>query len=297
MPVLKRLAHTALHGAGGLHVIRSLNRNSLRILMFHSFLPWRPDLRERLEWRCEHLKRFYHPVSLGEAAHAWRTGARLPPNAVAITVDDGYRDFFDIAYPVFDAHGIPATVYLVTDFMDGKLWLWTDQLRYARAENLAGEAKRMPDRERRRFIDTLPATLGVDIPAAPPPEYAPLTWDSVREMAAKGIEFGAHTRTHPILSRVEDEAALREEIEGSKRRIEEETGRPVLHFCYPNGRWEDIGDRAAACVKSAGYETAVVTEEGFNFRSADRFRLKRIPADPDYSDRFFAEYVAGVRVR
>lgn len=289
--MLERLARSALHNAGLLHIVRSLHRSSLRILMFHSFLPERPGLRETLARRCEYLNRSYHPVSLTEAAHAWRTGARLPANAVAITVDDGYRDFYEIAYPIFAAHKIPATVYLVTDFMDGKLWLWTDQLRYANAEHLADQAKLLPDRQRRRLLETL------EFPAAPPPEYAPLTWDSVREMAANGIEFGAHTRTHPILSRVEDEAALRDEIEGSKLRIQQETGRPVLHFCYPNGRPEDIGPRARACVRAAGYETAVVSEEGFNFPGADPFHLRRIPADPAYTDRFFAEYLAGVRVR
>ena len=111
------------------------------------------------------------------------------------------------------------------------------------------------------------------------------------------IEFGAHTRTHPILSRLETDAKLDDDIAGSKRRIEEALGRPVKHFCYPNGRPEDVDDRAVECVKHAGFETAVVTSQGFNFRGADRFRLKRIPADPGYPDAFFEEYVAGVHAR
>jgi peptidoglycan/xylan/chitin deacetylase (PgdA/CDA1 family) len=274
------------------------------------------------------LRRFYHPISLSEAAHALRSGAPLPPNAVVVTVDDGYRDFFEIAYPVFAAHKIPATVYLVTGFMDGELWLWTDQLRYSIAKAAArtfevslpdGEriaidletqggreravsalsqaAKRMPDAARRGFLEELPHLLGTPVPAEPPAEYAPLTWESVKQMAANGIEFGAHTCSHPILSRLETEAALWEEIHGSKRRIEEQIGSPVLHFCYPNGRPQDIGVRAIDCVKRAGYETAVVTAQGFNSRDADLYALKRIPADPAYSDAFFAEYIAGVRVR
>ncbi|HVX67448.1 MAG TPA: polysaccharide deacetylase family protein [Bryobacteraceae bacterium] len=305
--MLKELGHAALDRAGGLRAVRFLNRRSLRILMFHSFLPRRAGLEECLARRCRHLRQFYRPVSLSEAAQAWREGRPLPANAVAVTVDDGYRDFYDIAYPVFRAHEIPAIVYLVTDFMDGKLWLWPDRLRYAlehagpraavHARDLAAETKSMPDRERRRFMDGLLELLDVRIPASPPEEYAPLTWDSVREMAAHGIEFGAHSATHPILSRVEGDAELRAEIEGSKLRIEQELGRPVRHFCYPNGRPEDIGERVVACVRSAGFETAVVTTEGFNRAGADPFLLKRIPADPDYTDRFFAEYVAGLRAR
>jgi peptidoglycan/xylan/chitin deacetylase (PgdA/CDA1 family) len=328
MPLHKTIARAAIRHAGGLQLVRLLNRNSLRILMFHSFGPPRPGLRETLERRCAHLRRFYHPLSLSEATKAWRAGDPLPPNALAVTVDDGYRDFYEIAYPVFAACGMPATVYLVTDFMDARLWLWTDRLRYAveraalptleanlpsgeqvklelatapgreRAAAALGEAaKRLPDGDRRRFLKEITRLLGASLPDQPPPQYAPLTWESVREMAANGIEFGAHTRTHPILSRLESEAALDDEIAGSKRRIEEEVGRPVLHFCYPNGRPEDVGDRAVKCVERAGFETAVVTSQGFNFRGADRFRLKRIPADPAYPDAFFEEYVAGVHAR
>jgi peptidoglycan/xylan/chitin deacetylase (PgdA/CDA1 family) len=328
MPLHKSIARAAIRHAGGLHLIRLLNRNSLRILMFHSFGPPGLGLRETLERRCAHLRRFYHPLSLSDAAQAWRAGEPLPPNALAVTVDDGYRDFYEVAWPIFSAWHIPATVYLVTDFMDARLWLWTDRLRYAvehaavptlRATLPSGErvnfeldtaprreraaaalseaAKRPPDADRRRFLDELPALLGVPVPEQPPPQVAPLTWDSVREMAAKGIEFGAHTRTHPILSRVENEAALDDEIAGSKRRIEEELRRPVLHFCYPNGRPEDVDDRAVRCVERAGFETAVVTTQGFNFRGADRFRLKRIPADPAYPDALFEEYVAGIHAR
>ena len=296
--------------------------------MFHSFLPWRPALAEALDRRCRHLQRFYHPISLTEAAHAWKNGERLPPNALAITVDDGYRDFHELAYPIFAARRLPVTVYLVTEFMDGTLWLWPDQLRYLvensgsrsletslpsgerialKLETAAGRehalavlseaAKRMPDAQKRRLLDELPAMLDVHLPTEPPAEYAPLTWQCVKQMSSDGIEFGAHTRTHPILSRVESETALRDEIEGSKRRIEAEIGRPVRHFCYPNGKPEDIDMRTVESVQRAGFETAVVTEEGFNFAGADPFRLKRIPADPAYADSFFEEYVAGVHAR
>jgi peptidoglycan/xylan/chitin deacetylase (PgdA/CDA1 family) len=315
MALLKSIARTALHQGGGLRMVRRMNRAALRILMFHSFLPRRPGLLATLERRSEHLRACYHPVSLSQAACAWRNGDPLPPNAVAVTVDDGYRDFYEIAYPVFVRYGIPALVYLVSDFTDGRCWLWTDRLRFAldHARNAPGEIevpgagrlplsldvlnaalKRLPDRARRAFLAELPRLLGVELPPEPPAEYSALTWEWAREMAANGMEFGAHTRTHPILSRVEDEAGLRDEIAGSKRRIEQALGRPVAHFCYPNGRPEDISEAAAACVREAGFETAVVTEAGFNSRGDDLFRLKRIPADPAYSDQYFIEAVAGL---
>ncbi len=324
MPLLKSIARITLHRAGGLHLLRSWNRRGLRILMFHGFRP--ADIAS-LDRRCAYLRRYFHPVSFDDVARAYAGGPPLPPNAAAITVDDGYRNFFDVAFPVFSAHRLPVTVYLVTGFMDGCLWLWTDQVQYlaahagadsievtiagerrilplgaqsereAAAAALTGALKSMPDAERRRLLLDLPRLVRAALPEQPPPEYAPLTWESARRMAADGIEFGAHTATHPILSRLPDETALREEIEGSKRRIEEQLQRPVLHFCYPNGRPVDVSGAAVDSVRRAGFKTAVTTEQGFNFPGADVFRLKRIPADPVYSDAFFAEYIAGARVR
>lgn len=324
MPLLKSIARVSLHRAGGLRLLRSLNRRGLRVLMFHGF---QPDDARALDRRCAWLRRNFHPVSMADVALARAGGPPLPPSAVAITVDDGYRDFYEVAYPVFSAHCLPVTVYVVTGFIDGCLWLWTDQVQYlaahARSKSVelavAGERrvlplgtsgekecaavaltealKSMPDSERRRFLLDLPRLVGAGLPRDPPPQYAPLTWDSARRMSANGIEFGAHTVTHPILSRLADETALREEIEGSRRRIEEELQSPVLHFCYPNGRPVDVSDAAADCVRNARFATAVTTQQGFNFPGADVFRLKRIPADPAYSDAFFAEYMAGARVR
>ncbi len=308
MADLKSVARTLLHRAGGLSLIREWNRRSLRILMYHSFGPWRPGLRAELDRRCAHLRACYTPVSLTAVARAWTNGDPLPANAIAVTVDDGYRDFYEIAYPAFARYSIPVTVYLVSDFMDGGCWLWTDRLRYI-AENatpplserataaLSAVLKRMPDAARRSFLAALPELTGVRVPPEPPLQWSPLSWHWAREMAAHGIDFGAHTRSHPILSRVTDAALLRDEIEGSKKRIEEMLERPVLHFCYPNGRGADVSDAAVEEVRRAGFATAVLSEPGFNYRGADLHRLKRVPADPAYPEQYFHEYVAGVHAR
>jgi peptidoglycan/xylan/chitin deacetylase (PgdA/CDA1 family) len=291
--MLKTLAREGFHRAGGLRLARALTRKGLRILMYHRF----PNgSRAALERRCAHIRKYYNPVTLGTAARTLREGERLPANALAVTVDDGYRDFYETAFPVFASFGIPVTVYLVADFMDGRCWLWVDRVQHAfehtplkqaeiplspgnsvvmrlespedrerAARTVIEAAKRMPDTGRVKLHESLPALLGTTVPEAPPAEYAPLTWDSVREMGAHGIEFGPHTRTHPILSRIGDAERLRDEIDGSRRRIEEETGKPAVHFCYPNGRYEDIGQQVLEKVRAAGFETGVVTAEGLNF--------------------------------
>jgi peptidoglycan/xylan/chitin deacetylase (PgdA/CDA1 family) len=319
---LKKAALVAFHGAGGVGAARWMNRKGLRILMYHRFTE-----REPLARQCAHIRAHYSPISLSQAADWLMHGGRLPENAVAITVDDGYRDFYQVAYPVLREYGIPATVYLVSDFLDRTLWLWVDQVRYvflhgeARSfqMEIAGEAplsfelgtrqtrtraaravteaaKKISNAERLRLIERLPEQLGVRLPQEAPAEYEALHWDEVREMAAAGIDFGAHTRTHPILSRLAGEREVAGEIEGSKRQIERQIGRIVEHFCYPNGSREDVGPEAVEAARAAGFRTAVMTESGLNYVGGDPFRLLRIGVEPGLDNRYFERCAAGFRV-
>ncbi len=314
MPELLKAAGKRLfHAGGGTAWIRRRHRDALRILMYHRF-----HHPVGLERQCAHLRRYYQPVSMTAIA-GWLHDARsLPPNAVGVTVDDGYEDF-EQAAPVFARYGIPVTVYLVTDFLDRKLWLWFDRFVYAfrqtrlpavdiatpegllhvrvtetAGQQLADKAVYWSEAERARLSAELPRLLQVEIPGEPPPESRPLTWDAVRRLAGAGVEFGAHTKTHPILSAVTEQRALLDEIAGSKARIEAELNRPVLHFCYPNGKMRDIGAAAEAAVREAGMRTAVTAERGLNRAGNDPFLLRRIGADPDHEQSYFERSVAGL---
>ncbi|HKA00424.1 MAG TPA: polysaccharide deacetylase family protein, partial [Candidatus Solibacter sp.] len=231
--MIKKIARQAFHATGGLGVARWTRRRSLRILMYHRFKD-----RDSIAQQCAHIRAHYTPVSLSHAA-GWLCDGGWPDNALVVTVDDGYRDFYQLAYPVFREYGIPATVYLVSEFLDGRQWLWVDRVRWSYLKNGSNlkeartaieAAKKLPNAARLAWLEALP----VRPPEVAPAEYEAMQWDEVREASRGGMEFGAHTCTHPILSRV-GEGELTSEIAGSKRRIEEELGRAVDHFCYPNG--------------------------------------------------------------
>jgi peptidoglycan/xylan/chitin deacetylase (PgdA/CDA1 family) len=318
----KRVAKAALHSLGIVAGVRRLTRNRVRILMYHRF----PADTRGFERQCEHIRRHYNPISLQDLAASYNSGRPLPPRALAITVDDGYRDFLTCAQPVLHRFGIPATVFLVSDFLDGRLWMWWDTLGYAMdrssRQSLAftapdGSSHQFPlttpaerraahtvictaltnlsTEDRARIIADLTRTLGIAPPTAPPAEYAPLTWDDVRVLAGQTVEFGAHTRTHPILSTVGNRERLRDEIMSSKQRIESEMQQPVIHFCYPNGRRRDFTDTAVDIVRSGGFQTAVTTEPGLNVPGSPRFLLRRLGVDPNCPMPYFAELLAGAR--
>lgn len=305
--------------AGGLALLRAMNRHAARIIAYHRF----PDSSvETLRRQCEYLRKFHQVVSLDDIDR-WLCGdLPLRPNSVAVTVDDGYRDFYRVAYPVFREYQIPVTVFLTTGFVDRVCWLWVDVVaflfrgtsvaqaavplgkevqrfrlesggeRTAAAAAVKEAAKRMDHDARCKLVyEELPASLQCAIPEFPPAEYEALRWDEIREMHRNGVRFGGHTETHPILSSIRSQNRLCSEIAGCKRKIEAELGHPVSQFAYPNGTFLDINPEVIDEVRRAGYKSAVLAEFGIVGGSADRFELRRNMTEPVTPMPFFGRTV------
>ena len=312
---LRSSAKTAAYNLGLLHAVRALKRPSFRILGYHRF----PSAHSRLAEHCEHIRRYYRPVSMRQVAESLRDRSPLPNHAVAVTIDDGYRDFLLHGQPVFSHFEIPVTVFLITGFSDGELWPWWDRITYmfqrtqrtaisfdGQAIRIAGDLirlaggvahalKRLPNAERIARVNELQQLLEVDPPAIAPPDYEALSWDEVRQLSATGVEFGCHSRTHPILARLADEDEVRMEVEGAKTRLDEQLGFPSLHFAYPNGTRADYDSRTLAAVQRCGFVTAVTAEAGFNYKGAFPHQLLRVNVDALTPATRFAERLAGLR--
>lgn len=301
-----------------MHFVRAGRKDQCRILMYHGFRGTPEEVKAQVTRQCEHLRRHYRPVSLSEIGEALRTSASLPVNGLSITVDDGYRDL-QLAFPIFRSFGFNVIVYVVSEFAEGHLWLWPDQVKYAfrntglseveitlkpgdnrrfsttSSEGLEQAMMLLPHEERLRLLETLPEQLGVEIPRDAPPEYGALSWAELRRMAGEGLEIGAHTRTHPILSTLETATKMADEIGECKVRIESALEFKIQHFCYPNGRRADYNAAAIDAVREAGYETAVTTEVGLVKAGADPLQLNRLGVDPDQPELYFERCVAGWR--
>jgi len=278
--------------------------------MYHRFGPGDRDRKlhvEELDRQLRYLRRNFRLAPLAELVSCLREGETPAPLTVAITVDDAYADFGEHAYPVFRRLGVPVTIYVVSEFAGGRFWLWWDAVRHllekAPSGNyqigrhpallrfslgdpasrhaawlaLAGAGAKLAPAEREQFLLDLQRSLAVGLPDSPPPEFAALSWDALRALDPDIVEIGAHTRTHPSLSRC-DTARIREEISGSKLEIESCTGRRVSAFCYPNGERDDVDGRCVAAVREAGFDSAVLACGSMIGRGADRYLLERIGA-------------------
>jgi peptidoglycan/xylan/chitin deacetylase (PgdA/CDA1 family) len=309
-----RLEGTAIRLADGLRlrrgragrpafpfVIRRL-RPSFQILVYHrvnderaNFFPGVPV--ERFQRQMEVLARHATVLPLGELVERV-LGRDLPPRSVAITFDDGYRDNYECAYPVLRALQLPATIFLATGPLDTDARLWHDRVfdaferadggpltirgrsfpmsplgaRRLTLQDVLTTLRSLGREERDRMVDEIEEQAGG---AAPGGRAAMLSWDQIREMADGGITFGAHTVSHPILTRL-PRGEAEAEIRGSRAAIESRLGRTVDQFAYPNGTRTDFNETIQQMLREQGFRCAVTTMWGINDASSNPFELRRV---------------------
>jgi peptidoglycan/xylan/chitin deacetylase (PgdA/CDA1 family) len=281
---------------------------SLVVLMYHRVLPdghpdWgtmQPGMvvsARTFDLHLQILKEHFTLVHLGEWLQRARSGLPLPARACALTFDDGWSDAYETAWPLLRRHGVPATLFLVTDYVDTPLRFWPERLvevlrraartpgawsqpefRWLRAlgvgpgspfESIISTAKSLPDHAIHERLGEMEERHGVQLPRA----AHLMTWDQTRRMIADGlIEAGSHTCTHHRLGQPMDESQLLREIVGSKETLQQNLDKPVELFCYPNGEISPAADR----IVRNHYLAACSTNRGWNDAEQDRHRLRRI---------------------
>ena len=312
------LIYRVVRPFGGLQLAKFLSRRHPRILMYHRIASKaKGGLINTVQFRhqMQMIKRELNPVSLDEliAAHDRHN---VPENAVVVTFDDGYSDFYDNAFPILKEEGIPCTLFVTTGFINGEVWLWPDRLRYC-VDNSSTESIRIPGQdqwtslkgnrklvwnaladhaltlsnlEKLDFIKYVEAELNVSVPDLPPDEYEALDWNKIREISQAGFEIGSHSVSHPVMTSLNDES-LHHELARSKLDIENQIGSPVSSFCYPNGQPFDFDDRVKAAVHAAGYKSALAAFPGRD-TLGDRLAINRYPGS--MSEGMFEKTIFGL---
>ncbi|MFC1645699.1 polysaccharide deacetylase family protein [Candidatus Omnitrophota bacterium] len=265
------------------------------------------------ERQIQYLTKKYKIVSLEELTKLIQSQHPAVDNYVAITFDDGYRDNYTNAYPILSKYNVSATIFLTTGFIGTDELFWWDKVarivKSIREKNLdidkpediypkkirdviekisSGDIsnsskaisfllKEVSEEKKNLILDDLERQV-LPLPSDDQDRPYALTWDEVRQMSEDGMEFGSHTVTHPILTKVGSDQA-KYEISQSKKEIDEKIGKVVLHFAYPNGESSDFDERIKQFVKDNNYISACTTISGTNASQDDVFCLKRKAID------------------
>lgn len=281
----------------------------LSILIFHRVLPEQDPIfpgeayarwfDQMLGW----LKQWCNVLPLDEAVQRLAAGT-LPARAAAITFDDGYADNHDVALPLLQRHGLTATFFIATGFLDGGR-MWNDTVieavrhcqarvldlqgltagkggaldRYALATPgerqqaigaIIGKIKYLPPLERKALTEEIALQAGVQ-----PANDLMMNSAEVRALRKAGMQIGAHTVSHPILAGLSASAA-RQEIADSRQALEDILGERVGLFAYPNGKpGADYSPESVTIARELGFDAAVSTAPGAAIQGCDPFQLPR----------------------
>lgn len=308
---LKNLAKKAVLRSGLLRTAGTFREPGAAILMYHSVMedPRSQDgllggiihSRGVFRGQMELLARQYRPTSLDRVRRVLHGEGDLPSRAVVVTFDDGYADNHEIAAPVLNEVGIPATFYVTVECVEHRRLPWPAQLRFVfrttqRDSWTDSSGKVWPlsggnEREAAYLLscdeccklagalqDGYVARIQDELSIRVPDESGALmmTYDQIRALAQRQHTIGSHTLTHPNMAHVSLPDARREMNE-SKQHLERQLKTPVTHFSYPcpalSPHWTEQTVEAS---RHAGYETAVTTDNGLARKGDNPLCLKRI---------------------
>jgi peptidoglycan/xylan/chitin deacetylase (PgdA/CDA1 family) len=301
-----------MQGSGIFALARASSAKMARILMYHNFSgPGEAGAEDvsvtAVRSQLEYLRRHFHVVSLPRMREQLESGKPLDSHAVALTIDDGRRNCYEFLFPLLKEFSMPATFFVVSSFIRGEDWVWTDKVLWLsgrpqppdelaprKIDSLFAILNRMRPEARNSRIEAIAAGMRISVPKTPPPKYAPCSWSELREMADTGLmEIGSHTVTHPILASVTDEESWKE-LTLSRIQLQEGLGRRVTSFCFPNGKPGDYRPSQVQQLRDAGYETAVVASFGMAGKGNDPLQLPRIGIGGKSDLLAFAKYLDGV---
>jgi len=297
---MKNMSSSFLRG-----IVSKLVGQRMVVIAYHRVLYSKdalfPDIIDRFEFeeQIKILKKYFNVMRLDDAVVRLQHGT-LPDATVCITFDDGYLDNYEVALPLLKKHCLPATFFVATGFI-GNGMMWNDSIielvRSIQSEKvdlsdiglpvldvssaankrkaidlILNSIKYDPFFERSKKIESLCEGFGwcnlIDMM---------MNEAQIRELSSAGMEIGAHTVNHPILSRVSDEDAEKE-ICDSKADLENILSHEVTSFAYPNGRYQqDFGDEHINIVKNVGFNCSVSTDwAGVAGNNVSMFRLPRV---------------------
>lgn len=253
----------------------------------------------RFTEQMRYLSENYRCLSVTELVSRLERGT-LAPRSVAVTFDDGYRDNMEVALPILERFGVPATVFVSTGLVENATGLWWYDLeellsklsaidvvwrgraiRYNLRTSAQKIAAALELNEVLKTLDpesqqSLLRRIGGELYAERTYRSALLTWDELHHFARHPlITIGAHTVRHPVLSSL-SASELERELWESRRTLEDHLGGPVTLFAYPYGGTGQVSRREFRAAHAAGFAASFTTRFG-HIQREHRADLQAIP--------------------
>lgn len=259
------------------------------VLAYHGFRDGLPDIDMFLapaifRDQMRYLRREFDVISLSDFVGTREQNAAARRDTAVVTMDDGYRDNFTVALPICRELRMPMTVFVTTDCVElqrptfvaalilvldrtarstlelhelglGTVSLASRAARESVIRSVDTLAKSMDADAQQQLLRRVAQAAGVDLGAVLEQPLM-LSWQQVKAMREDGMEIGAHSRSHAMLSRLSDDEVV-EEIRGSLADVARALGEPVELFAYPYGGPTEVGERVIGLCASSGVRAAV----------------------------------------
>lgn len=288
-----------LYHSGLIHAAGRLENSRLIILNYHRirpagaavessfddgvFGPTQPEFERQIRW----LKKNFDLITESELLELVGAPGTRRNRYAAITFDDGYRDNYDLAWPVLCSESAPAIFFICPGLIESRRLGWWDIIAYLvkksrratitvmgvtlplgrrKLESIAqlhGWIKLRPRLETRNLLDELAVACDVAFPGREVQAAQLMTWQQVREVSDHGVAIGSHTHRHPVLATL-SENEQREELETSKRELERRVNRPIRTLAYPVGGYCHFTAATMRIARECGYAGAFSFQTGGN---------------------------------
>ena len=326
--LIKNRIASCLFYTGAMHSLARVRfKNKAFVLMYHRVVTEKENSnclsqdgivvsKAVFEKQMRFLINRFNVLSLNEFIECIEERKTFRPNSCLVTFDDGWKDNYQNAYPLLKEMGIPATIFVTTDFVGENKLFWQERitgLLYGLHDALESDRdvsryvlRDFPDMEIRRLLkcerDRLKeeisgyirmlkgkaneeieerirrlAILAVKVKRNVDEESAFMDWDAIKVMAKNGISFGSHGKSHAILTRL-GKCEIEKEALESRELIEKKLGVPVCSFSYPNG---DYSEEIAEILRNSGYRVAFSADKGHHSIDDHPYKVRRINIHED----------------
>jgi peptidoglycan/xylan/chitin deacetylase (PgdA/CDA1 family) len=283
--------------------------NRLLILLWHNvegtwYHPSPPGIgTQGLACQLRRLSRLATIVPLADALNTLRSGNSLPPRAVSLTFDDGYRDNLELAAPLLRELELPATFFLVPGVLSREVRPWWEELAWgftcASRPSVTWEGRTLPARgerarrssflwaaERLKTFDRTDLERAVDQllellqpTGRPDHDELFLDWDGARNLIRQGFAVGSHSMYHTVLSRETPEEQVRNLV-ASRARLEAELDAPIELVAYPSGTRNDYDQSTIDAARQAGHSYGLAAHAGVHTPRTSPYAVPRFVMVP-----------------